>query len=526
MPRTNAEAGVTVTSRALSILGSFDAEHRSLTLSEIARRADLTLPTAHRLAGELAAWGALRRTSHGRYVIGRRLWDLGLLAPVQTGLRDVASPFLQDLYGATLATVHLAVRDGTAALYLERVSGHASVPVVSRAGGRLPLHSTGVGKVLLAYSPATVRHKVLAAPLDRFTPYTVTRPDHLASQLRCVPQDGYATTTEEMTLGACSIAVPVSVAGHTVASLGIVVPDLRSRKRLLPAVQVAAQGIARSLRLSLLSFNGSHGWRNRSRRPIRRPMRTDVAIIGAGPAGLLLSHLLAQDGIESVVIEARTKDYVSARIRAGILESSSVDLLRSVGLGAGIEASGDEHRGIYLQWPHERHHLDFVSLTGRSVWVYGQTQLQADLHAATGTAGRPVYYAATDVALHDLDTDRPHVTFTDDAGTPRRIDALAIAGCDGSFGPSRAAIPDSRRDTWERVYPYSWLGILAESNSAFSRTGADLRLPHSVTPGAGPAQRPRPTIWVLCDMPGLAGMPGRGGDYPYAGTRAGEGSRS
>ena len=136
-------------------------------------------------------------------------------------------------------------------------------------------------------------------------------------------------------------------------------------------------------------------------------MRTDVAIIGAGPAGLLLAHLLAQDGIESVVVEARTKEYVAARIRAGILESSSVDLLRSVGLGAGIEAHGDEHRGIYLQWPSERHHLDFVDLVGRSVWVYGQTQVQADLVEASEADGRAVYYGAADAELHDLETDHP-----------------------------------------------------------------------------------------------------------------------
>jgi DNA-binding IclR family transcriptional regulator len=135
VPRTNAAPRVSVTSRVLSILGCFDAGHRSLTLTEVARRAGLTLPTAHRLVGELADWGALRRTSHGRYVVGRRLWDLGLLAPVQTDLRNVAAPFLQDLYGATLATVHFAVRDGALALYLDRVSGHASVPVVSKVGG-------------------------------------------------------------------------------------------------------------------------------------------------------------------------------------------------------------------------------------------------------------------------------------------------------------------------------------------------------------------------------------------------------
>jgi DNA-binding IclR family transcriptional regulator len=247
MPRTNARPGVTVTSRVLAILSAFDAEHPSLTLTEIAQRAGQTLPTTHRLVGELAAWGALRQAGPGRYVIGRRLWDLGLLAPVQTDLRDVASPFLHDLYGATLSTVHLALRDGASALYLERISGHASVPVVSRVGGRLPLHSTGVGKVLLAYAPAAVRQEILAAPLERFTAYTVVQPSRLERQLQGVVRDGYATTTEEMTLGACSIAVPVSVAGRIVAALGVVVPDLRGRARLVPAMRVAAQGIARSL---------------------------------------------------------------------------------------------------------------------------------------------------------------------------------------------------------------------------------------------------------------------------------------
>jgi DNA-binding IclR family transcriptional regulator len=258
MPRTNAEPGVTVTSRALSVLGSFDTEHRALALTEIAQRAGLTLPTAHRLVAELTEWGALQRTSGGRYVIGRRMWDLGLLAPVQTDLRDVASPFLHDLYGATLATVHLAVRDGTHALYLDRIRGHGSVPVVSHVGSRLALHSTGVGKVLLAHAPADVRHEVLGAPLERFTPYTIIQPGRLESQLDRVTRDGYATTTEEMTLGACSIAIPVIAAGRTVASLGVVVPDLRDRARLVPAMQVAARGIARSLAHSRsLPVNGS-----------------------------------------------------------------------------------------------------------------------------------------------------------------------------------------------------------------------------------------------------------------------------
>ena len=190
MPRTSTGAGVTVTSRVLAILGSFDAGHPSLTLTEIAQRAGLTPPTAHRLVGELTAWGALRRTGPGRYVIGRRMWDLGLLAPVQTGLRDVASPFLHDLYGATLATVHLAVRDGARALYLDCVSGHASVPVVSKAGSRLPLHSTGVGKVLLAPACGT-RSSPLPCTGSRRTPSSsraASRPSSSESRRTATPR--------------------------------------------------------------------------------------------------------------------------------------------------------------------------------------------------------------------------------------------------------------------------------------------------------------------------------------------------
>jgi p-hydroxybenzoate 3-monooxygenase len=191
-------------------------------------------------------------------------------------------------------------------------------------------------------------------------------------------------------------------------------------------------------------------------------MRTQVAIIGAGPAGLLLSHLLGADGVESVVVESRSEEYVASRIRAGILEQSTVDLLRSAGLADRLDREGDRHRGIYLQWPHERHHVDFVDLTGRSVWVYGQTEVQKDLVAARRAAGQAVFYETSDTALHDLTTDSPSVIFTDSAGRSRRLIADVVVGCDGSFGPSRAAVPDAVRGTWEKVYPYSWLGILAD----------------------------------------------------------------
>lgn len=245
-------AGASVVGRALAVLGAFDADHRHLTLSELARRADLPLPTTHRLAGELVRGGMLVRRPSGEYVIGRRLWDLGLLAPLQSGLREIATPFLSDLHATTLATVHLAVRDRTQALYVERLSGRTSVPVVSTAGSRLPLHATGVGKVLLAYAPPRVQEQVLGN-LARMTPYTITQPGQMAEQLARLRHDGYAVTREEMTLGACSVAVPVrrGAEDEVVAAIGVVVPTLkRDRARLVAALRVAARGIGRSLEAS------------------------------------------------------------------------------------------------------------------------------------------------------------------------------------------------------------------------------------------------------------------------------------
>ena len=236
-----------MTSRALALLGAFDEDHRRLSLSQLAERTGLPMPTAHRLVGELVDWGALSRTADGCYVIGRRLWDVGLLAPVQTGLRQLASPYLHDLYGATLETVHLAVRDGAEVLYLDRLAGNASVPVVSSIGSRLPMHATGVGKVLLAHAPADVQLAVLS-DLRRITPYTITQPGTLRRQLARVLRDGYATTVEEMSLGACSVAVPILAETGVVAALGIVVPGLcNDRAKHVAALQVAAQGIGRAL---------------------------------------------------------------------------------------------------------------------------------------------------------------------------------------------------------------------------------------------------------------------------------------
>jgi p-hydroxybenzoate 3-monooxygenase len=189
-------------------------------------------------------------------------------------------------------------------------------------------------------------------------------------------------------------------------------------------------------------------------------MRTQVAIVGAGPAGLLLSHLLDRAGVESVIVETRSREYVEARIRAGILEQSTVDLLREVGLGERLDREGDVHRGIYLQWPGERHQLDFTELVGRTVTVYGQTEVTKDLGRAREAAGQQIRYEVADTRVHDIDTGSPFVTFTGPDGRDERLDAEVVVGCDGSFGPSRAAVPDPQ--IWERTYPYSWLGVLAD----------------------------------------------------------------
>lgn len=248
MPRGASAAGASVTSRALALLGAFDEHHRVLRLSELAARAGLPVPTAHRLVGELTEWGALSRRPDGRYRIGQRLWNLGMLAAVQADLQEVASPFLHDLYAATLATVHLAVRADDQVLYIDRLGGHSSVPVVSTIGSRLPMHATGVGKVLLAYAPEDVQHRVLTN-LPRITPHTITEPGRIYRQVARVREDGYAVTSEEMSLGAASVAVPVfSRNDRVIAALGIVVaPRTRDRPRLVTGLKVAAQGIRRSL---------------------------------------------------------------------------------------------------------------------------------------------------------------------------------------------------------------------------------------------------------------------------------------
>ncbi|MEB0202306.1 4-hydroxybenzoate 3-monooxygenase [Cryobacterium sp. 5I3] len=190
------------------------------------------------------------------------------------------------------------------------------------------------------------------------------------------------------------------------------------------------------------------------------PENTRVAIIGAGPAGLLLSWALRDAGIDSIVVENRSQDYVLARIRAGVLEQSAVETLTRLGLGERIRTEGLEHDGIYLQFRGERHHVDFQELIGRSVTVYGQQEVVKDLIAAHNAAGSTIYYEAADVAVHDLESSAPRVTFTH-ADEAHEITADFVVGADGFHGVCRASIPREAITLYDRSYPYAWLGILA-----------------------------------------------------------------
>lgn len=190
-------------------------------------------------------------------------------------------------------------------------------------------------------------------------------------------------------------------------------------------------------------------------------MRTQVAIIGAGPAGLVLSHLLHLAGISSVVLEIRDRAYVESRVRAGVLEQGSVDLLRACGLGARLDREGLPHEGINLQFGGERHRVPMTSLTGRSITVYGQQEVVKDAIAARLAAGGELRFSVSDVRLSGL-ADQPTVTFVEN-GREQTLECDFVAGCDGFHGVSRSFVPEGVLTTYERTYPFAWLGILAEA---------------------------------------------------------------
>jgi p-hydroxybenzoate 3-monooxygenase len=191
-------------------------------------------------------------------------------------------------------------------------------------------------------------------------------------------------------------------------------------------------------------------------------MKTQVAIIGGGPSGLLLSQLLHRSGIDSVILERRTKDHVLSRIRAGVLEQGLVRLLDEAGCADRLRAEGFVHDGTILSYGDESFRIDFTEHTGTPVIVYGQTEVTRDLYAAREAAGGTIVFEAEDVVIHGADTDAPSVTWTVH-GAPQRLDCLFVAGCDGFHGVSRQTIPATVRREYEKVYPFGWLGILSET---------------------------------------------------------------
>ncbi|NHL67890.1 4-hydroxybenzoate 3-monooxygenase [Burkholderia ambifaria] len=193
-------------------------------------------------------------------------------------------------------------------------------------------------------------------------------------------------------------------------------------------------------------------------------MRTQVAIIGAGPSGLLLSHLLRLQGVDTILVEARSREYCENRIRAGVLEQGTVDTLNEAGLGERMRREGLEHHGIELLFSGQRHRIDLSALTGgRKITVYSQHEVVRDLIAAGDAHGHAMHFEVTDVALHDVESEHPFVTFKHADGRADRIDCDYIAGCDGFHGIARQTIPAERLNTFERVYPFAWLGILADA---------------------------------------------------------------
>jgi p-hydroxybenzoate 3-monooxygenase len=191
-------------------------------------------------------------------------------------------------------------------------------------------------------------------------------------------------------------------------------------------------------------------------------VRTQVGIIGAGPAGLMLAQLLHREGIESVVLEARDREYVQQRVRAGVLEQNTVDLLHAAGVSERLDREGIVHHGIELRFDGEGHRIAMSDLTGgRAIWIYGQQEVVKDLIAAREAAGAPLHFEVSGVDVHDVDGERPRITYTD-GGAARELECDVIAGCDGFHGICRPAIGRERLRIAEREYPFAWLGILAD----------------------------------------------------------------
>lgn len=250
----DAEDSRSSVSRAFAVLDAFDSNHRRLRLSALARRCGLPLTTVHRMVGELVAQGALSRTADGSYEIGSKIWNLGILASLHADLRELALPYMEDIYQVSNSAVQIAVLDGIRCLIVERIAGSRTLEVISKPGARLPLHASGVGKVLLAFGPPELQEAALKN-LDSYTAKTITSVADVERQIMSIRQQGYAVSSEELAVGAASIAVPIRGRGNKViAALGIVarVQSLDSAQ-MVAVLRVTAQALSSKLLSSGLS---------------------------------------------------------------------------------------------------------------------------------------------------------------------------------------------------------------------------------------------------------------------------------
>jgi DNA-binding IclR family transcriptional regulator len=247
----NRQPGRSVLSKGFAILSALRTAETGLTRPQLARRTGLPMTTVLRLATELRDMGALELDDHGTYRLGAWLWELGTLAASRSTLREVALPFMEDLYEATHENVQLAVRDGYDALIVERIRGPNSVPIVTRPGGRLPLHATGVGKALLAYEPLAFVDEVIDRGLPRLTPFTITDGDFLRRDLAQVRKRGHSTTKDEMTVGAVSVGAAIFGPEHqVVGAVSLVVASKGANSATIaPAVRAVANGLTRRVGL-------------------------------------------------------------------------------------------------------------------------------------------------------------------------------------------------------------------------------------------------------------------------------------
>lgn len=233
--------------RAAAILGAFDATHRELTLAALVRRSGLPRSTTHRTADRMLRLGWLDKPED-RYRIGNRLFEISGLAPIRHELREAVLPFLQDLYNAMHTAVQLGVLDGPQVLIVEKISGHRPMPMLSQVGGTIPTHCSGLGRAIMAYSPATIVDAVLAAGLVARTPRTITNPDALRRELAAIPDRGWAHDREEGNIGVSCVAAPIfGPLGDVVAALSVTGPTAVVRPdRAGPAVRLAAAAATRA----------------------------------------------------------------------------------------------------------------------------------------------------------------------------------------------------------------------------------------------------------------------------------------